>query len=116
MDKTSQESGNGHRTGLAEEAEGERRHAKRSAHARRRRPSLARRLLEDRARHGGAKGGGRTGIGTTTQLLADPVIPATELSRLLGAVARGDLTQKLALAREAQPVKGELLVPPGQQP
>ncbi|HEX8950968.1 MAG TPA: HAMP domain-containing protein, partial [Polyangia bacterium] len=65
--------------------------------------------MEDRARINGAKGGWRTKIDTTNQLIADLVTPTTEISRLLGAVARGDLTQKMALEFEGQPVKGEFL-------
>ena len=35
--------------------------------------------------------------------------PTTEVARVLGAVARGDLTQKMALDLPGQPVKGEFL-------
>src|SRR5256885_7015273 len=65
--------------------------------------------MDDRARLDGIKGGWRTKIDTINQLIADLVMPTTEISRLLGAVARGDLTQKMALQFEGQPVRGEFL-------
>ncbi|MCA1665463.1 MAG: HAMP domain-containing protein, partial [Myxococcales bacterium] len=65
--------------------------------------------MDDRARISNAKGGWRTKVDTINQLVADLVMPTTEISRLLGAVARGDLTQKMALEFEGQPVKGEFL-------
>ena len=39
----------------------------------------------------------------------DLVRPTTEVARVLDAVAEGDLTQKMALTIEGQPVKGEFL-------
>ena len=65
--------------------------------------------MNDRARLPDAKGGWRTKVETINQIIADLVTPTTEISRLLGAVARGDLTQKMALEFEGQPVKGEFL-------
>jgi methyl-accepting chemotaxis protein len=37
------------------------------------------------------------------------VQPSTEVARVISAVAEGDLTQKMALEIEGQPVKGEFL-------
>ena len=65
--------------------------------------------MEERARLDGATGGWRTKVDTINQIVADLVTPTTEISRLVGAVARGDLTQKMALEIEGQPVKGEFL-------
>jgi HAMP domain-containing protein/CheY-like chemotaxis protein/signal transduction histidine kinase len=42
-------------------------------------------------------------------LIGDLVQPTTEVARVLIAVANGDLTQKMALEIEGQPVKGEFL-------
>jgi hypothetical protein len=56
--------------------------------------------MDDRARIANAKGGWKTKVDTINQLVADLVMPTTEISRLLGAVARGDLTQKMALEFE----------------
>ena len=36
-------------------------------------------------------------------------MPTTEVARVISAVAAGDLTQKMALEFEGQPVKGEFL-------
>ena len=65
--------------------------------------------MEDRARLDGARGGWKTKIENINQIISDLVTPTTEISRLLGAVARGDLSQKMALEFEGQPVKGEFL-------
>ena len=44
------------------------------------------------------------------QLLIDDLVrPTTEVARVIAAVADGDLTQKMALTIEGQPVKGEFL-------
>nr|ACJ66693.1 sensor histidine kinase/response regulator [Myxococcus fulvus HW-1] len=42
-------------------------------------------------------------------LIGDLVQPTTEVARVLVAVAQGDLTQKMALEIDGQPVKGEFL-------
>ena len=65
--------------------------------------------MEERAKLDGAQGGWRTKLDTINQLIGDLVMPTTEISRLLGAVARGDLSQKMALEFEGQPVRGEFL-------
>src|SRR5262249_34511157 len=65
--------------------------------------------MDERARLDGARGGWKTKIETINEIVADLVTPTTEISRLVGAVARGDLTQKMALEFEGQPVKGEFL-------
>nr|MBA3845936.1 HAMP domain-containing protein [Planctomycetota bacterium] len=40
-------------------------------------------------------------------MISDLVRPTTEISRVIAAVAKGDLSQKMALTIEGQPVKGE---------
>src|SRR5689334_16892151 len=42
-------------------------------------------------------------------LISGLVQPSTEVARVISAVAEGDLTQKMALEIEGQPVKGEFL-------
>ncbi|HJU10854.1 MAG TPA: HAMP domain-containing protein, partial [Candidatus Binataceae bacterium] len=42
-------------------------------------------------------------------LISGLVQPSTEVARVISAVAQGDLTQKMALEIEGQPVKGEFL-------
>src|ERR1035437_6128039 len=42
-------------------------------------------------------------------MIEDLVRPTTEVARVIDAVADGDLSQKMALTIEGQPVKGEFL-------
>ncbi len=54
-------------------------------------------------------GGWAASIGSINALIGDLVQPTTEVARVISAVADGDLTQKMALEIEGQPVKGEFL-------
>ncbi len=54
-------------------------------------------------------GGWSTSVGLVNALIGDLMQPTTEIARVLIAVAEGDLTQKMALEIEGQPVKGEFL-------
>ncbi|HEX5752664.1 MAG TPA: HAMP domain-containing protein [Archangium sp.] len=65
--------------------------------------------MAERASLGPVSGGWASSIGSINSLIADLVQPTTEVARVLGAVARGDLTQKMALDLPGQPVKGEFL-------
>src|SRR5213076_2928161 len=56
-----------------------------------------------------ANGAWATTIGAINSLIDDLVRPTTEVARVLVAVAEGDLSQKMALKIEGQPVKGEFL-------
>jgi HAMP domain-containing protein/signal transduction histidine kinase/CheY-like chemotaxis protein len=49
----------------------------------------------------------QTAIDSVNSLIDDLVRPTTELARVIVAVAEGDLSQKMALEIEGQPVKGE---------
>src|SRR6202030_2453867 len=42
-------------------------------------------------------------------LIGDLVQPSTEISRVIGAVAKGDLSQSMGLEVEGRPLKGEFL-------
>ena len=42
-------------------------------------------------------------------LIDDLVRPTTEMARVIGAVAKGDLSQTVALEAEGQPLRGEFL-------
>ena len=42
-------------------------------------------------------------------LIGDVVQPSTEVARVIGAVAKGDLSQNMALDVEGRPLKGEFL-------
>jgi len=65
--------------------------------------------MTERASLGEVSGGWKTSVASINALIADLVQPTTEVARVLVAVAEGDLTQKMALEIEGQPVKGEFL-------
>ncbi|MGZ3477126.1 MAG: HAMP domain-containing protein, partial [Polyangiales bacterium] len=65
--------------------------------------------MTERASLGQAAGAWATTLHSVNQLIADLVQPTTEVARVLTSVAQGDLTQKMALEFEGQPVKGEFL-------
>jgi HAMP domain-containing protein/signal transduction histidine kinase/CheY-like chemotaxis protein len=65
--------------------------------------------MTERASLGDVTGGWGTSVSSINALIGDLVQPTTEVARVLIAVAEGDLTQKMALEIEGQPVKGEFL-------
>src|SRR3954463_11165792 len=65
--------------------------------------------MTERASLGDVAGSWKTSVDSVNALIADLVQPTTEVARVLMAVAEGDLTQKMALEIEGQPVKGEFL-------
>jgi len=65
--------------------------------------------MTERASLGDVRGGWGTSVSSINALIGDLVQPTTEVARVLIAVAEGDLTQKMALEIEGQPVKGEFL-------
>src|SRR4051812_37253078 len=65
--------------------------------------------MTERASLPGASGGWETSVDSINSLIDDLVRPTTEVGRVLNAVAEGDLSQKMALTIEGQPVKGEFL-------
>ncbi len=56
-----------------------------------------------------AKGGYAACVESVNSLITDLVQPSTEVARVIGAVAKGDLTQKMALQVEDRSLKGEFL-------
>src|SRR3979490_3209742 len=56
-----------------------------------------------------AKGGYAACVESVNSLITDLVQPSTEVARVIGAVAKGDLTQKMALEVEGRSLKGEFL-------
>src|SRR3954453_2819171 len=64
--------------------------------------------MTERARTAGASGGWETALNSVNGLVDDLVRPTTEVARVIVAVAEGDLTQKMALTIDGQPLKGEL--------
>ena len=65
--------------------------------------------MTERATVKGAVGGWREIEGSINSLIGGLVQPTTEVARVIGAVAQGDLSQKMALEIDGQPVKGEFL-------
>ena len=65
--------------------------------------------MTERAAVKGAVGGWREIEASINSLIGGLVQPTTEVARVIGAVAQGDLSQKMALEIDGQPVKGEFL-------
>ncbi|MCA1708523.1 MAG: HAMP domain-containing protein, partial [Actinobacteria bacterium] len=65
--------------------------------------------MTERMRFPSAKGEWVTRMSSVNALIDDLVRPTTEVARVIEAVAEGDLSQKMALKIEGQPVKGEFL-------
>ncbi len=65
--------------------------------------------MHERASVGPAKGSWTHGMASVNQLIADLVAPTNEVARVITAVARGDLSQKMVLEIEGRPVRGEFL-------
>ncbi|HEY3072899.1 MAG TPA: HAMP domain-containing protein [Candidatus Limnocylindrales bacterium] len=63
--------------------------------------------FRQRAVIGPANGGWAGNIEAINQLITDLTEPSVETSRVLGAVARGDLSQRVALEFEGRPLRGE---------
>ncbi|HET9733339.1 MAG TPA: HAMP domain-containing protein [Acidimicrobiales bacterium] len=56
-----------------------------------------------------ARGAWRESVGSVNDLISDLSRPTTEVARVIESVAKGDLTQKVALTIEGQQVRGEFL-------
>ncbi|HWD76058.1 MAG TPA: HAMP domain-containing protein, partial [Solirubrobacteraceae bacterium] len=65
--------------------------------------------MTERATLDGAAGAWATSVESVNALIDDLVRPTTEVARVIGAVADGDLSQKMALKIGGQSVKGEFL-------
>src|SRR6185503_7951656 len=65
--------------------------------------------LAQRAILAGAGGAWSSCIDSVNGLIADLVQPTTEIGRVIGAVASGDLSQKMMLAIDERPLRGEFL-------
>ena len=66
------------------------------------------RLLQ-RAAPSQAGGGWATIVNSVNTLIDDLVRPTTEMARVIGAVAKGDLSQSMALEVDGRPLKGQFL-------
>jgi signal transduction histidine kinase/HAMP domain-containing protein/ActR/RegA family two-component response regulator len=65
--------------------------------------------MHERASVGPAKGAWAGAMSSVNQLISDLVAPTNEVARVITAVARGDLSQKMVLEIEGRPVRGEFL-------
>ncbi|MBA3320644.1 MAG: methyl-accepting chemotaxis protein, partial [Pyrinomonadaceae bacterium] len=57
----------------------------------------------------GAGGEWASQINSVNELIDDLARPTSEMARVIGAVANGDLSQRMALDAEGRPLKGEFL-------
>jgi HAMP domain-containing protein/CheY-like chemotaxis protein/GAF domain-containing protein len=65
--------------------------------------------MTERAQVKGAKGNWAESVDSVNTLIDDLVRPTIEVSRVLDAVADGDLSQKMSLKIEGRPLRGEFL-------
>ena len=65
--------------------------------------------LSQRAAPVGVAGGWGTMVQSINTLIDDMVRPTTEMVRVIGAVAKGDLSQSMGLDVDGRPLKGEFL-------
>ncbi|HWE36655.1 MAG TPA: HAMP domain-containing protein, partial [Isosphaeraceae bacterium] len=65
--------------------------------------------ISQRAVLGPATGGWAARIDSMNGLIGDLVRPVEEVSRVIGAVAKGDLSQRIPLEHDGSPLKGEFL-------
>jgi HAMP domain-containing protein/signal transduction histidine kinase/CheY-like chemotaxis protein len=65
--------------------------------------------INQRARLGDHGGGWADCVDSINTLIGDVVQPSTEVARVIGAVAKGELSQNMALDVEGRPLKGEFL-------
>jgi HAMP domain-containing protein/CheY-like chemotaxis protein/signal transduction histidine kinase len=63
--------------------------------------------MTERAQLKGAKGSWAESVDSVNGMIEDLVRPTIEVSRVLDAVAEGDLSQKMSLQIQGRPVKGE---------
>ena len=65
--------------------------------------------VKQRAQLPSAEGAWSTAIESVNTLVSDLVQPTTEVARVIGAVAKGDLTQTMSLEIDDRPLTGEFL-------
>src|SRR6516162_9235716 len=63
--------------------------------------------IAQRASIGSASGSWAECIESVNSLIGDLVQPSTEVARVIGAVAKGDLSQTMALEVDGRPLRGE---------
>jgi HAMP domain-containing protein/signal transduction histidine kinase/CheY-like chemotaxis protein len=65
--------------------------------------------INHRAKLPAATGSWAEGVDAVNTLITDMVHPTAEMARVIGAVAKGDLSQTMDLENEEQPLRGEFL-------
>ncbi len=65
--------------------------------------------ISQRATIGHVSGAWAESLDSVNSLIADLVHPTSETARVIGAVAKGDLSQSMALEIEGRPLRGEFL-------
>uniref|UniRef100_B0T737 histidine kinase n=1 Tax=Caulobacter sp. (strain K31) TaxID=366602 RepID=B0T737_CAUSK len=65
--------------------------------------------ITQRARLPGATGAWAASVDAVNSLITDMVHPTAEMARVIGAVAKGDLSQTMDLENEDRPLRGEFL-------
>ncbi len=65
--------------------------------------------ITQRGRVKNARGGWETAVRSVNELIEDMVQPTAEVSRVIGAVAKGDLSQSMTVEIDGRPLRGEFL-------
>ncbi|WP_119462461.1 HAMP domain-containing protein [Rhodospirillaceae bacterium SYSU D60014] len=65
--------------------------------------------IGQRGKVAGAQGGWEACVDSVNRLIGDLVQPTTEVARVIGAVAKGDLSQTMVLEIDGSPLRGEFL-------
>ncbi|HET7710285.1 MAG TPA: HAMP domain-containing protein [Sphingomicrobium sp.] len=65
--------------------------------------------ITQRGRVKNARGGWETAIRSVNELIDDMVQPTAEVARVIGAVAKGDLSQSMTVEIDGRPLRGEFL-------
>jgi len=65
--------------------------------------------ISQRGRVKNATGGWEIAIGSVNELIEDMVQPTAEVARVIGAVAKGDLSQSMTVEIDGRPLRGEFL-------
>ncbi|MEO6326243.1 MAG: hypothetical protein ABIT01_03865, partial [Thermoanaerobaculia bacterium] len=65
--------------------------------------------ISQRASLGTVRGAWAASVDSVNNLIGDLVHPTSETARVIGAVAKGDLSQTMALETDGRPLEGEFL-------
>ncbi|MDO9487158.1 MAG: hybrid sensor histidine kinase/response regulator, partial [Sphingomonadaceae bacterium] len=65
--------------------------------------------IGQRGRVRGATGGWESAVRSVNELIEDMVQPTAEVARVIGAVAKGDLSQTMTVEIDGRPLRGEFL-------